>query len=82
MAQRQEAEQRLQSMTAGCIAEIGPAHFAPVSVQQSITAKDTQVKDPLKVSWTKIYKPEDCDQLDSGVRRAIDDSSLGERVRA
>jgi hypothetical protein len=81
MAQRREAEKRLQNMTKGFIEKIRPALFAPVSMQQYVTTKDTPAKGPVWVSRTKLSRPEDSEDLKSVVRAALDElSTEGNRI--
>ena len=73
MAQRQEAEKSPRKMTADFIEKITLMLFAPVSMQQFVTAKDSQDKGPMWVSRTTFNKPEDQDELKSVVVKALDD---------
>jgi hypothetical protein len=81
MASREQAEKTLQRMTAQFIEKITPVLFAPVSMQQFVTAKDTQAKGPMWVSRTTFDKMEDSKGLKDAVVKALDNLAPGkERV--
>ncbi|KAJ4296425.1 hypothetical protein N0V90_006470 [Kalmusia sp. IMI 367209] len=63
MARRQEAEQRLQKMTSDFIEKLSPVLFAPVSMQQMVTSRDTPAKGPVWVTRTTLDKPGDSHEL-------------------
>ena len=71
MARRQEAERRLQKMTAGLIEKLTPLLFAPVSMQQMVTSRDKSAKGPVWVSRTTLNKPGDCNELKSVLVKAF-----------
>ncbi|KAF1836191.1 lipase/esteras-like protein [Decorospora gaudefroyi] len=78
---RKEAERRLQDMTKGLIEKMTPVLFAPVSMQQFATTKDTQARGPMWVSRTVFSKPKDPTELKAVVREALGDLAPGrERV--
>jgi hypothetical protein len=77
MTQQQRAEQNLQEMTTKFVEKIRPMLFAPVSMQQFVTAKDSQAKGPLWVSRTQFKKAEDGDNLQQVVKEALDHLAPG-----
>ncbi|CAO2654549.1 Nn.00g112820.m01.CDS01 [Neocucurbitaria sp. VM-36] len=60
-------------MTAEFVAKITPMLFAPVSMQQYVTAKDSPAKGTMWVSRTTFNEPEDQYELKSIVMKAIKD---------
>jgi hypothetical protein len=79
MTHQQRAEQVLQEMTTKFVEKIRPMLFAPVSMQQFVTAKDSQAKGPLWVSRTKFNKAQDRDKLQQVVKEVLDHLSPCER---
>lgn len=73
MESRKEAEQKLQNMTSSFIEKMTPMLFAPVSMQQFVTAKDSQAKGAMWVSRTTFYKSEDQHGLKSDIVQALND---------
>lgn len=63
-------------MTADFIEKITVIMFAPASMQQFVTAKDSQANGPLWVSRTTFNKPQDRDELKSVAVKALDDLVL------
>ncbi|OAG06093.1 alpha/beta-hydrolase [Paraphaeosphaeria sporulosa] len=71
MTSRQKAEQKLQEMTSGFIEKLKPILFAPVSMQQMVTAQDVPAKGPVWVSRTVFEKPEGSHELGSVLKDAF-----------
>ncbi|KAJ4369222.1 hypothetical protein N0V83_006307 [Neocucurbitaria cava] len=76
---RQKAEASLRKMTADFVEKITPMLFAPVSMQQYATAKDSPAKGTTCVSRTIFNKPEDQYELKSVTVQAINDLASGQK---
>lgn len=77
MSNRQEAEQQLQKKTSDFIEKLKPVLFAPVSMQQMVTARDIPAKGPVWVSRTTFDKPEDNHELGSVLKDAFQALDFG-----
>jgi hypothetical protein len=83
MANQQRAEETLQEMTRAFVEKIKPMLFAPVSMQQFVTQKDSQAKGPMWVIRTKFEKEDGRDNIRQVVKEALDclapcEASVGE----